>query len=127
MPEPILDPIAPWHKPRRVNKPRRTPKEMRRVLIDQRSRVARRLRAIENDLRAQLRVQGRIVLVHDDILIGNLAQCMLRMEIMRGEQSRGHFVDDEQLTRLANASQRWPSLREYLTNKAAEVSRGPSA
>jgi hypothetical protein len=118
------------------------PKYYRPVLIDKRTRVARRQRAIENELRAQLRAQGRTILVHDDILVGNLAACMLRLEIMRGEQSRGHFVDDEQLTRLANASQRLvsalglrptvqpaagPSLREYLTSKAAEASRGPSA
>jgi len=90
----------------RPRKRKPTPPEQRRVLVDQRTRVARRLRTVENELRDQLRAQGRVVLVHDDIMIGHLAQCMVSLETMRGDASRGLRVDDEQLTRLANTAQR---------------------
>jgi hypothetical protein len=122
-----------------VSQKRRNP--YRPAVVDGRTRIARRQRAIERELRAQLTAQGRTILIHDDIQIGALADCMVKMEILRGEASRGHAIDDEQLTRYANIAQRLvsalglrptvqppgPSLREYLTSKAAEVSRGPSA
>jgi hypothetical protein len=99
--EPSPDPPA-KSKRKRPN----PPKEQRRVLIDRRTRVARRQRAIERDLRAQLERQGRTVTIHDDILVGNLANCLLQVEFMNGERSHGARVDLEQCTRLANASQR---------------------
>jgi hypothetical protein len=64
---------------------------------------------------------------------------MVRMEILRGEVSRGHFIDDEQLTRLANTAQRLvaalrldrkgepaqPRLAEYLARKNAAPEAAP--
>jgi hypothetical protein len=86
------------------------PKRVRRydpVLIDQRSRIVRRTRAIEKQLRAEIERLGRVVTVHDDILVGQLATCMVRSEVLRGEASRGAApASDEVLTRLANAAQR---------------------
>jgi hypothetical protein len=76
------------------------------VLVDQRTRIARRARTIERQLRAEIERCGRIVTVHDDILVGQLASCMVRSELLRGEASRGQHVSDEDLTRMANACQR---------------------
>src|SRR5438445_5387540 len=82
---------------------KRPPHRYDPVLVDQRTRLARRARTIERQLRAEVERLGRTVTVHDDILIGQLAACMVRSEVMRGEASRGgQPVSDEQLTRLAN-------------------------
>jgi hypothetical protein len=93
-------------RPKRKRKRKPTPPEQRRVLLDQRTRVARRLRTIEGELRRTLRQQGRVIDVHTDCMIGNLAHCLVHAEMLRGEHSRGIHVDLEQLTRLANTSQR---------------------
>jgi hypothetical protein len=85
------------------------PKRVRRydpVLIDQRSRISRRAKTIERQLRGEVERVGRIVTVHDDVLIGQLAACMVRSEVLAGEASRGNPASDEVLTRLANACQR---------------------
>jgi hypothetical protein len=74
--------------------------------LDQRTRIARRIRTIENELRGSLRKQGRVVTVHDDMLIGQLSSALVMSEILKGEQSRGVFVDLEQMTRVMNATQR---------------------
>jgi hypothetical protein len=79
---------------------------LRKQAADQRTRVARRTKAIEADLRKQLRAQGRIITVHDDVLVGNLAQCSLMLEVLRAEQSRGADIDPEEITRLANTASR---------------------
>jgi hypothetical protein len=78
----------------------------RRVQTDMRTRIGRRQRAIERELRAELVKMGRQVTIHDDCLIGSLANCMVQLEIAAGDRSRGLKVDDEQITRLANTSQR---------------------
>src|SRR6266566_4963081 len=111
---------------------KRPPQRYDPVLVDQRTRLARRARTIERQLRAEVERLGRTVTVHDDILIGQLAACMVRSEVMRGEASRGgQPVSDEQLTRLANTAQRLvgalglrpqvteppPSLGVYLAGK----------
>jgi hypothetical protein len=134
VPETFTEP-GPTAPAKRKRKPRRTPPEQRRAWVDQRTRVARRQRAIERDLRASLQRQGRVITVHDDCLIGSLASCLLQTEIMAGERSRGARVDLEQTTRLANASQRLvaalglkpevlrpkpPRLEEYLERAHGE-------
>jgi hypothetical protein len=100
---------------------------------DQRTRVARRIRAVEAALRAQLRSQGRVVTVHDDLLVGSLAHCQVVLEMLRAEASRGHSIDPEEVTRATNACSRLvtqlglrpetaqpeaPRLAEYLDLKA---------
>ena len=82
------------------------PRKYDPVLVDQRTRIARRTRQIERQLRAEIERCGRIVTVHDDILVGQLAAVMVRSEVLKGEASRGRHVPDQDLTRLANAAQR---------------------
>jgi hypothetical protein len=104
----------------------------RRAQVDMRFRVAKRQRQIERGLRASLIGQGRVITIHDDCLIGSLANCLIQQEIMTGERSRGAHVDTEELTRLANAAQRLvgalglkpeiaqepaPRLHEYLDRR----------
>jgi hypothetical protein len=73
---------------------------------DQRTRIGRRVRAIERDLRNQLRRQGRTVTIDIDLTVGQIAQAAVRIEAFRSQQSRGLAVDDNQFTRLLNISQR---------------------
>jgi hypothetical protein len=46
----------------------------RHTAQDQRTRIGRRVRAIERDLRAQLRRRGRTISIDADITIGRVAQ-----------------------------------------------------
>jgi hypothetical protein len=78
----------------------------RRTAQDQRTRIARRVRSVENQLRAQLRRRGRTISIDDDLSIGQIAQAQVRIEATRAQQSRGLEVDDMALARLINISQR---------------------
>ena len=78
----------------------------RRAQQDMRTRIGKRQRQIERGLRDSLIGQGRVITVHDDVLVGSLAGCLIQQEILAGERSRGAYVDTEELTRLANAAQR---------------------
>jgi hypothetical protein len=73
---------------------------------DQRTRIGRRVRTIERDLRNQLRRQGWTVTIDADLAIGQVAQANVRLEALRSQMSRGLAIDDNQLTRLINISQR---------------------
>jgi hypothetical protein len=86
----------------------RTPPEQRRVQFDRRTKVARRLKVLERELRAEVERTGRSITIHDNVMIGSLAQAALRMELLKGDQSRGVLITDlnEQLTRLGNMAQR---------------------
>src|ERR1700756_5560794 len=74
----------------------------RPVVVDQRTRIARRARAIESELRDRLRAMGRAVTIDVDCYIGSVAGCAVKLELLKGQASRGVFVDSEELTRLAN-------------------------
>jgi hypothetical protein len=78
----------------------------RRQALDLRTRVGRRQRQIERELEQELVKIGRKPTIHDQILVANLAQLLMQLEIWRGPQSRGEQIDNEELTRVANASQR---------------------
>lgn len=78
----------------------------RRTWIDQRTRVARRARSIESQLRAQLRKQGRAITIADDMLVASLARATVELELLTGAQSRGEVTDLEQTTRALNVQQR---------------------
>ncbi len=82
---------------------KRPPHRYDPVLIDQRTRLARRARTIERQLRAEIERLGRIVTVHDDLMVGQAATLATQVEIARGMASRGQHVDNEALTRTANA------------------------
>jgi hypothetical protein len=114
-----------------ARKKRHTPPEQRRVLIDQRTRIARRIRTIEKELRDRLCAQGVTVTVDLDCFVGSAAACAVNLEMMKGAASRGHFVDNEEMTRTLNTMQRSlsalglkpavlepkPDLRAYLAAK----------
>jgi hypothetical protein len=79
---------------------------LRHTAQDQRTRIGRRVRSIENQLRAQLRRQGRTISIDADITIGQVAQAQVRIEAFRAQMSRGLAIDDNQFTRLIDISQR---------------------
>ena len=97
-----LDPVVEAARQRR----RERDAAVKAQLADQRTRVGRRVRAIENNLRAQLRKQGRAVSIDADITIGQIAQATVRIEAFRAQLNRGLEVDDNQMSRLINISQR---------------------
>jgi hypothetical protein len=73
---------------------------------DNRTRVARRTRTIERDLRNQISRQGRVITIDVDVTIGQIAAACVRIEAMRSVMSRGEVVDDERLAALINICQR---------------------
>ena len=79
---------------------------LRRQAQDQRTRIGRRVRAIERQLREILKRQGWGVTIDADICIGQVAQANVRLEALRSQMSRGLEIDDNQFTRLINISQR---------------------
>jgi hypothetical protein len=102
LPAQPLDEAGEAERERRLARDR----DLRKQAQDQRTAIARRARTIEGQLRAQLRRQGRAILVHDELTINHAAQLAVRLEILRAEQSRGLHVDDDSVTRYVNAVQR---------------------
>jgi hypothetical protein len=73
---------------------------------DQRTRIARRARALEREYRTALERQGVVIDVHVDMTVGALADAMVRIEIARAAASRGTPTDPEVMTRWLNLAQR---------------------
>src|SRR5262249_48597390 len=72
------------------------------MVADQRTRVAKRIRALEREYCAMLTKQGVVIDVHVDMTVGALADAMVRVEIARAAASRGVAVDHTILTRWVN-------------------------
>jgi hypothetical protein len=95
---------------------------------DQRTRVARRVRALESEYRATLGRQGVTIDIHTDITIGHLADAMVHLEVARAASSRGTPVDDVQMTRWLNLAQRLANqlgLKPSLTDAAPPPRKVP--
>jgi hypothetical protein len=100
---------------------------VKELQADQRTRIGRRTRSIERDLRNQLRRQGRTITIDIDLTCGQIAQAAVRCEAFRASLNQGHPVDDEQHSRLINILQRGLSklgLRPTLFD-ASERERQP--
>ncbi len=52
---------------------------------------------------SELEATGRIRNLRDHLLVETLATAATRLEMLRGDLSRGKPVSDEELTRMANA------------------------
>jgi hypothetical protein len=79
---------------------------LRHTARDQRARIGRRVRGLENQLRTALRKQGQTISIDADITIGQVAQAQVRIEAFRAQMSRGLEINDEQFSRLINILQR---------------------
>jgi hypothetical protein len=69
---------------------------------DRRTRVGRRARAIERQLRDMLKRLGKSISIDVDLTIGQIASVAVRAEILRAEQSRGAIIPADKLTACAN-------------------------
>ena len=66
---------------------------------DARTRITRRVRNVEQVLRAEVEKLRGAVTVYDDIQIGNAATLYVQAEIAKSALSRGQHIDSETLTR----------------------------
>jgi hypothetical protein len=73
---------------------------------DGRTQTARRRRAIERLIRAELAARGRVISILDEMAITALTRAQVQLELADAIASRGGHVDDEALSRWANVAAR---------------------
>jgi hypothetical protein len=79
------------------------PRVVDRILIhDQRTVLARRVKAHANTLRAELRRRGIDITAPVDLRVMSCARVQTRLEVVQSEMARGTPVNDDDLVRLTN-------------------------
>jgi hypothetical protein len=122
-PKAPLDAAGEADRQRRIDRDR----ALRAQVQDQRTRIARRARAIERQLREMLRRQSsKPITVDVDLTIGQIAAVAVRLEILRAEQSRGIVVDADKVSRLANTIARALARLRLKPTMFDEEDRAPS-